>query len=52
MSEDPECPKCGAPITTGLMAVFCPLKQECEFWEPDLDEAILEFRELFDKAEP
>jgi hypothetical protein len=30
--EDPKCDKCGAPITTGLMAAFCPRKEECEFW--------------------
>lgn len=28
--DDPKCDKCGAPITTGLMAVFCP-RNDCEF---------------------
>lgn len=31
------CEKCGAEITTGLMAVFCPKKQECEFWPQDVE---------------
>ncbi len=46
---DPSCDKCGAPITTGLMSVFCPLRKDCEFWEPDLDESIAEFRALFNQ---
>lgn len=28
--DDPKCDKCGAPIDTGLMAVFCP-RNDCEF---------------------
>ena len=28
----PTCDKCGAPITTGAMALICPLREECEFW--------------------
>lgn len=32
---EPCCDKCGAPITTGLMAVFCPNKERCEFWPTD-----------------
>jgi len=30
----PKCDTCGAPITTGLMAVFCPRK-DCEFMPPE-----------------
>lgn len=33
----PRCDKCGAEITTGLMAVFCPRGKECEFWVPELE---------------
>ena len=33
----PFCDKCGVEMTTGLMAAFCPLKKECEFWVPELD---------------
>jgi hypothetical protein len=29
---DPRCDTCGAPITTGMMAVFCPRGRACEFW--------------------
>lgn len=32
-AEDaPRCTLCGAEITTGLMAVFCPRAEACEFW--------------------
>lgn len=46
MTDDgPKCDKCGLPITTGLMAVFCPLDKECEFWPGPLhQEFIDEFR--------
>jgi len=33
--HDPHCPtcdKCGAPITTGAMALFCPNREQCEFY--------------------
>lgn len=30
----PRCDTCGAEITTGLMAVFCP-RQDCEFLPPE-----------------
>lgn len=30
----PRCDTCGAPVTTGLMAVFCPRK-DCEFMPPE-----------------
>lgn len=36
--DDPRCDKCGAPITTGLMAVFCPAGRQCEFWTEGVDE--------------
>lgn len=36
--NDPRCDKCGAEITTGLMAVFCPRGKECEFWVPEVEE--------------
>lgn len=32
---DPRCDRCGAPITTGLMAAFCPHRERCEFWPED-----------------
>jgi len=31
----PKCDTCGAPVTTGLMAVFCPRAEQCEFWPED-----------------
>jgi hypothetical protein len=30
--EDPKCEKCGAPISTGLMALLCPGREECALW--------------------
>lgn len=47
MSDNtPTCDKCGAPICTGLMAVFCPRGDDCEFFpdEPDLQEFIHDLR--------
>ena len=44
-SDDPRCDKCGAPITTGLMAVFCPLAKECEFWVEDAADFLNALRE-------
>lgn len=35
--EGPRCGKCGAEMTTALMAAFCPAKRKCEFWTPELD---------------
>ena len=40
----PLCDRCGAEITTGLMAVFCPLAEECEFWVPEQAEFLRELR--------
>lgn len=48
MDTEPTCDKCGAPITTGLMAAFCPLGKECEFWVPGVDE----FMDIFRPQEP
>ena len=31
------CDKCGAEITTGMMAAFCPRREGCEFWPHDAD---------------
>ena len=36
--QPPTCDKCGAEITTGLMVVFCPRGQQCEFWNPAVEE--------------
>lgn len=33
--KDPVCETCGAELTTGLMAVFCPRGKECEFYPDD-----------------
>jgi hypothetical protein len=31
----PTCDKCGAPVDTGMMAVFCSKGSDCEFWPED-----------------
>jgi len=33
--QDPKCDRCGATVTTGMMAVFCPRSEKCEFWPAD-----------------
>jgi hypothetical protein len=33
--ECPTCDKCGAPITTGMMALLCPGRTDCEMWPKD-----------------
>ena len=33
----PKCDRCGAPMTTGLMAAICPRREGCEFWPDDKD---------------
>lgn len=43
--DEPRCDKCGAPITTGLMAAFCPNGKGCEFYVPELDEFLAYFKE-------
>lgn len=32
---DSRCDTCGAPITTGFMALLCPRAERCEFWPDD-----------------
>jgi hypothetical protein len=36
--NEPTCDKCGAPITTGLMAAFCPKRMDCEFWTEGIEQ--------------
>lgn len=31
----PCCDRCGAEITTGMMAAICPYESCCEFWPED-----------------
>lgn len=38
MEETPKCDKCGAEITTGLMAAFCPFKDACDLYAPGIEE--------------
>ena len=33
--QDPKCDKCGAPVTTGMMAAICPRAEKCAFWPAD-----------------
>jgi uncharacterized Zn finger protein (UPF0148 family) len=35
IEDDMRCDKCGAPLTTAMMAVFCPAREKCEFWPED-----------------
>ena len=35
--ECPRCDKCGAPVETGAMALFCPKGRDCEFWVPEVE---------------
>jgi hypothetical protein len=49
--ECPKCDRCGAPVTTGLMAVFCPRAEQCEFW-PDHPESVAFVRELRQQDQP
>ena len=54
MSEDdcPKCSLCGAPVTTGLMAAFCPRFRQCEFYSPAVEEFIaLDWSPPFPNAE-
>lgn len=48
-SDDrPKCDKCGAPVTTGAMALFCPHARACAFVEDDAHwQTIEEFRDDF-----
>lgn len=47
----PTCGKCGAPVTTGAMALLCPLRTKCEFWPEGMDENC-EIAQMFRPAEP
>jgi hypothetical protein len=38
MDDEPRCSKCGVPITTGIMAAFCPAGRECELWVAEMAE--------------
>lgn len=40
---DPCCDRCGAPVTTGVMALICPYEKRCEFWTDE----IAELRDMF-----
>lgn len=42
--ECPTCEKCGVQITTGLMALLCPGREECAMWPAD---AAPEFVSMF-----
>lgn len=45
-SDCPTCEKCGAPVTTGMMAVLCPRARACAFvMDDDHWETVEEFRE-------
>ena len=47
LDDAPRCGKCGAPITTGAMAMLCPFGRQCEFVDDDEHWAIVEeFRSL------
>ncbi len=45
---EPRCDKCGAPLTTGFIAMFCPFKQECAFYVPGIEQFVFmpDFPEL------
>lgn len=46
--DTPKCDKCGAEVTTGLMAVLCPRGRECAFVGDDEHWSIVaELREDF-----
>jgi hypothetical protein len=34
-TNDPKCDRCGAPITTGMMAMMCPHGRQCAFVDDD-----------------
>lgn len=38
----PSCEDCGAPITTGLMALLCPKRTACAMWPEGMaDEGVI-----------
>jgi hypothetical protein len=45
-AEPPKCEKCGAEITTGLMAVLCPLDKDCAL-RGDAGESVDDLRAMF-----
>ena len=48
---DPKCDKCGAEITTGMMAAFCDKREQCEFWpEPHETGALELVTELWEES--
>jgi hypothetical protein len=49
--EGPRCDKCGAEMTTALMAAFCPAKRKCEFWTPELDTFLAELMQKQPEAQ-
>ena len=42
--DGPRCDKCGAPVETGLIAVFCPHGDDCEFFVEEHADTIHEMR--------
>jgi hypothetical protein len=50
--NDPTCEKCGAPITTGMMALLCPGREECAMFPEDADpEFVAMFPDTWTTAE-
>ena len=41
-TDDPKCDRCGAPITTGMMAMMCPHARQCAFVDDDEHWQIIE----------
>ena len=39
----PKCDTCGAEVTTGMMAAFCPRREGCEMWPKDATPAEVRF---------
>ena len=34
-ADEPKCDRCGAPITTGMMALMCPHARQCALVDGD-----------------
>lgn len=43
--ETPRCDKCGAPVTTGAMAILCQHGQDCPLWNPAVEEFKADWRD-------
>ena len=43
MTDIVRCDKCGAEVTTGMMAALCPAREACEFWPADADAETVQF---------